>query len=155
MRRQRWFPSVVLAVSLFAINVLARLIAQIGFDDDQSAHNRATLVMFVLIALVLGGYAFVVSQGRRPSGWLPELAFGAVGGMLLTVLAGPLVTGDSPFGNGAGDFFAQIWLYSACAAVGTLLGYWIAVLLGRDYRSRSLAAYSQARITKPRRVVRR
>jgi len=39
--------------------------------------------------------------------------------------------------------------------VGTLLGYWIATMLGRDYRSKSLAAFARARTSKPRRVVRR
>ena len=108
MRRQRWFPGAVLAVGLFAINVVARLATRIGSDGDETAQNRASMVMFGLIALVLGGYAFVVSQRRQPGNWLPELGLGALGGMLLTVVLGPFVSGQTPFGNGAGDFFAQI-----------------------------------------------
>ncbi len=59
------------------------------------------------------------------------------------------------FANGSGDFFAQVWLYAGCAIAGTLIGYWIAVTLAKDFRSRSLQAYSRAKTTRPRRVVRR
>ncbi|MEU4425925.1 hypothetical protein AB0F81_35345 [Actinoplanes sp. NPDC024001] len=155
MREQRWFRITVLAVALFAINAVARLVVRIGFDDSDIAQNRATIVMFVLIALVLGVLTFIRSQQVRPSSWLPDIGFGALGGMLLTVLLGPFISGNGPFASGAGDFFAQIWLYSACAIVGTVLGYWVAVLLGRDYRSKSLKAFTAARATRPRRVVRR
>jgi hypothetical protein len=75
--------------------------------------------------------------------------------MLLTVLVGPFISGGQPFAGGAGDFFSQVWLYAGFAIVGTLLGYWLAVMLGRDYRSRSLKAFSETRAAKPRKVVRR
>ena len=155
MRQQRWFPIAALAVGLFAINVVARLVIRFGFDGDDAAQNRASLAMFALIGVVLAGWTFVAAQRRRPSQWLIDLAFGAVAGMLLTVLVGPFVSGGQPFSGGAGDFFAQIWLYGGFSIAGTLLGYWFAVMLARDYRSRSLAAFSAARQARPRRVVRR
>jgi Na+/melibiose symporter-like transporter len=156
MRQQRWFPFTALAVGLFAINVVARLIVRIGFDGNDTAQSRATLVMFGFIGLTLAVWTFLACQRRRPSEWLlPDLVVGAVAGMLLTVLAGPFVSGGYPFDGGAGSFFSQIWLYSGCAIVGTLLGYWVATMLGRDYRSRSLKAFTQARNAKPRKVVRR
>ncbi|GIF24558.1 Na+/melibiose symporter-like transporter [Actinoplanes tereljensis] len=154
--RQRWFSAAALAVGLFAINVAARLIIRFGFDGDDSAESRATIVMFGVIGLVLAIWTFLASQRKRPSEWLlPDLVVGAVGGLLLTVLVGPFLSGSQPFKNGAGDFFAQIWLYSGFAIVGTLLGYWIAMMLGRDYRSRSLKAFTQRNAAKPRKVVRR
>jgi hypothetical protein len=155
MRQQRWFRIAVLAVALFAINVVARLAIRIGSDEGDSAQGLASIVMFAVIAVVLGGLVFVRAQREKPGQWLPEVGFGALGGMILTVLLGPLVSGNGPFANGAGDFFAQIWLYSACAIAGALVGYWIAVMLGRDYRSKALKAYAEASKTRPRRVVRR
>ncbi|WIM95842.1 hypothetical protein ACTOB_007981 [Actinoplanes oblitus] len=155
MRQQRWFRSTVLAVVLFAINAVTRLVVRFGFDSSDAAQTRGSIVMFGLVALVLGGLAFTWSLRRRLTDWLPDLGFGAFGGMLLTVLAGPFLSGSRPLANGSGDFFAQIWLYAGCAIVGTLLGYWTAVLLGKDYRSRSLKAFSERRVVKPRRVVRR
>ena len=108
--------------------------------------------------MTLAVWTFVRLPARRPSEWLlPDLVFGAaVVGMLLTVLVGPFISGDQPFSGGAGDFFSQVWLYAGFAIVGTLLGYWIAMVFGRDYRSRSLKAFTRAaRTDKPRRVVRR
>jgi hypothetical protein len=153
--KQRWLPIAVLAVGLFAINVAARLIIRLGFDGDDSAESRVSIGMFAVVGLTLAVVTFLRAQHKRPSQWLPEIAAAAIGGMLLSVLVGPFISGDTPFEAGAGNFFSQVWLYGGFAIVGTLLGYWIATAVGRDYRSRSLAAYTQTRAAKPRRVVRR
>ncbi|GIE50008.1 hypothetical protein [Actinoplanes nipponensis] len=153
--RQRWVRIALLAAALFAINVIARVVSRIWFNDDDTAQNRVSLVMFAVIGIVLAVVTFVRAQRVPPSSWLPDLAAAAIGGMLLTILVGPFVSGDSPFAAGAGNFFSQVWLYGGFAIVGTLLGYWIATMLGRDYRSKSLAAFAKAKLTKPRRVVRR
>jgi hypothetical protein len=155
MRQQRWFPAAALAVGLFAINVATRLVIRLGFSGNQTAEDRASVIMFGLIGLALAVVTFLRSQRVPPSTWLWEIGFGALGAMLLTILVGPFISGDRPFAGGAGNFFSQIWLYAGFAIVGTLLGYWIATALGRDYRSRSLAAYVRGRAAKPRRVVRR
>ncbi|RSM67876.1 hypothetical protein DMB66_14675 [Actinoplanes sp. ATCC 53533] len=145
----------LLAAGLFAINVIARLVIRIGFNDNETAQNRVSIVMFAVIGVVLAIITFVRAQRVPPSSWLPELGAAAIGGMLLTILVGPFVSGDGPFSGGAGNFFSQVWLYGGFAIVGTLLGYWIATMLGRDYRSKSLAAFARAKTSKPRRVVRR
>ena len=153
--RQRWVQIALLGAALFAINVIARLVIRIGFHDDDTAQNRVSIVMFAVIGIVLAVVTFVRAHRVPPSSWLPELGVAAIAGMLLTILVGPFVSGDTPFEGGAGNFFSQVWLYGGFAIVGTLLGYWIATMLGRDYRSRSLAAFARAKTTKPRRVVRR
>jgi hypothetical protein len=153
--RQRWLPVVVLAAVLFVINVITRLVIRLGFNGNDTAESRATLFMFTVIGLVLAVVTFVRAQTVLPSGWLPEVAAGAITGMLLTIFLGPFVSGDVPFDGGAGNFFSQVWLYGGFAIVGTLLGYWIATALGRDYRSKSLKAFAQSKLNKPRRVVRR
>lgn len=154
MRQQRWFRIAALAVALFAINVVARLVIRLSSgSDDDSASGLASIAMFAVIALVLGVLTFIRSQRVKPSDWLPDIGFGALAGMALIVLVGPLVSGDSPFEGGAGNFFAQIWLFAGCAIAGTLIGYWVAVMLGRDYRSQALKAFTQARTARPRRVV--
>ncbi|MBM2622508.1 hypothetical protein JIG36_44105 [Actinoplanes sp. LDG1-06] len=156
MRQQRWFPIAALAVGLFAINVVARLVTRFAFDDNDAAETRTTIVMFALIGVVLAVYTFIVSHHRRPSEWLvPDWVLGVAGAMVLTLIAGPFVSGDQPFSGGSDHFFAQIALYAAFAGGGTLVGYWISVALGHDYRSRSLKAYSQTRQAKPRKIVRR
>jgi len=156
MRQQRWFPIAALAVGLFAINVVARLVTRFAFTDNDAAETRTTIVMFSVIGVVLAVYAFVASHNRPPLEWLvPDWVLGVGGAMLLTLLVGPFVSGDQPFGNGSDAFFAQFALYLAFAGGGTLVGYWISVAMARDYRSRSLKAFSEQRRAKPRRVVRR
>ncbi|WP_127497948.1 hypothetical protein [Actinoplanes solisilvae] len=156
MRQQRWFPIAALAIGLFAVNVVARLVTRFGFDGDDDAGGRITIIMFSLVGLVLAVYTFLVSQRRRPSEWLaPDLVFGVAGAMLLTLVAGPFISGDQPFSGGSEGFFSQIALYAGFAGAGVLVGYWIAVTLGRDYRSRALRAYTETRQAKPRKIVRR
>jgi hypothetical protein len=155
MRQQRWFPIAALAVGLFAINAVTRLVIRLWFNGSDTAESRASIVMFSLIGLAMALVTFLRAQQVAPSEWLPQLAGGAIGGMMLTILVGPFISGSAPFSGGAGNFFSQVWLYGGFAIVGTLLGYWTATALGRDYRSRSLKAFAQARATKPRRPVRR
>jgi hypothetical protein len=157
MRQQRWFPIVTLGLGLFAINAVARVVIRIFFNDDDTgtAQDRISIAMFAVVGIVLVGYVFLRSQRVAPGEWAPAVAGSALIGMLLTVLVGPFISGDSPFTDGAGSFFSQIWVYGGVAIVAVLLGYWIATMLGRDYRSRSLKAFAAARTSKPRRVVRR
>jgi hypothetical protein len=75
--------------------------------------------------------------------------------LVLTIFIGPFISGSQPFAAGAGAFFSQIWLYAGFTAGGVLLGYLLLTALGRDYRSQSLKRFAEAKLTKPRRVVRR
>lgn len=153
--RQRWLRIAELAAVLFAVNVVTRLVVRFGFDGRDAAETRASMVMFAIIALVLGTVTFLRSRAVLPGGWLPEITAAALIGMLLTILVGPFISGDTPFDSGAGNFFSQVWLYGGFAIVGTLLGYWIATALGVDYRSKVLKAMAQGNLGRPRRVVRR
>jgi Na+/melibiose symporter-like transporter len=156
MRQQRWFPIAALAVGLFAINVVTRLVIRLWFSGDSGAQSGASIIMFGLIGLTLAAWTYRVAQRRNPLDWIvPDLTLGALGGMLLTVLAGPFISGNQPFNDGAGDFFSQIWLYAGFAIVGTLIGYWTSMVLGRDYRSRSLKAFAERSAARPRKAVRR
>jgi hypothetical protein len=153
--RQRWLPFVAIALGLFAVNVVTRLIVRLGFNGNETAESRASLIMFALIGAVLAVVTFARSRNVPPSTWLPEIAVTAIIGLLLTVLVGPFVSGDLPFSGGPGNFFSQVWLYGGFAILGTLLGYWVATAMGVDYKSRSLKAFATAKLSKPRRVVRR
>src|SRR3954452_2908313 len=97
MRQQRWFPAAALAVGLFAINVASRLVIRLGFSGNQMAEDRASVIMFGLIGLALVVVTFLRSQRVPPSTWLWEIGFGALGGMLLTILVGPFLSGNQPF----------------------------------------------------------
>jgi hypothetical protein len=145
----------VLAGVLFAVNVIARLAIRLADGSDSPLAERASLGMFVVIGLILAVEAF--RRGRRePVGaWGADVGLAVLVAMLLTVLVGPFVSGSAPFADGAGEFFAQIWLYLAAAGAGTLLGYLLLTALGRDHRSETLRRYAESSRARPRRVVRR
>jgi hypothetical protein len=145
----------VLAAALFAVNVVTRLVVRVGFDGGDTAESRASLIMFLVLGIGLAAVTFLWSQRHPPARWLPDLTGAVLVAMLLTILVGPFVSGSGPFADGAGAFFSQVWLYSGFAIGGTLLGYWIATAFGLDYRSKSLKAFAESRLTRPRRVVRR
>lgn len=143
--KQRWVSIGVLAGALFAVNAVARLITRFAFEADDTAQNRASIAMFSVLGLILAVLAFRRCQRTPPTVWVADLGASALIGMLLTILVGPFISGQEPFGGGAGYFFSQVWLYAGFTIVGTLLGYWVATMLGRDYRSKGLAAYAEAK----------
>ncbi|MDG4822905.1 hypothetical protein O7635_13705 [Asanoa sp. WMMD1127] len=153
--RNRWLRIGALAGALFAINLVARGVANFAFDGDTDMQDRTSLVFFGVVALVLAAVAFRWGRDRPVGVLLADMAAAVLIACLATVLLGPAVFGANPVGGGAGEFFAQIWLYAGFSAAGFLLGYLLLVVLAKDYRSRQLAAYSKAKLSKPRRVVRR
>ncbi|SCG34081.1 hypothetical protein [Micromonospora halophytica] len=153
--RDRWRTIGVLAGALFAVNVVARVIIELGFDGNDTAADRVSLGMFVVLGLILA--AVVFAQGReRPAGsWGADVGAAVLIALALTVLVGPLLVGDNPFGGGAGLFFAQIWLYLLATGAGVAVGYLVLTALGLDHRSQQLKRYAEIKAARPRRVVRR
>lgn len=153
--RERWLPVGVLAAGMFGINVAARLVARLGFNGDEEAADRITLVMLVAVGLACLLAAAVWSK-RRPVGrWLADLSAAAGAGLLLAIFVGPFISGTTPFSSGAGEFFKQIWQWAGFGGAGAILGFMIVTALGLDYRSQSLKRFAEAKLAKPRRVVRR
>ncbi|MDR7280843.1 hypothetical protein [Catenuloplanes atrovinosus] len=148
--RNRWLPVGVLAGVLFLINVIARLISRFAFDDDPSAQDTVSTVMFLVIGVIIAVQAFRWGRARPLDSWSGDMVAIVTAAMLLTVLVGPFISGDSPFVNGAGAFFAQIWLYLGVTIGGAILGYLLLMALGWDYRSQSLKRYEENRLAAAR-----
>lgn len=151
----RWRAVGVLAGALFAVNVVARVIAKLGFDGDDTATDRVSFGMFLVVGLILAVVVFREGRTRPVGRWAADVAAAVAVALALTVLVGPLLVGDNPFGGGAGLFFAQIWLYLAAALAGVAVGYLVLTALGRDHRSQMLKRYAEIKAAKPRRIVRR
>ena len=153
--KERWLPVALLAAGLFGINVVARLVARLGFNGDLAAADRITLLMLLAVGVVALVTAAVWSKRRPVGDWLTDLTLANLVGLALAILVGPFISGTTPFANGAGEFFKQIWQWAGFAGGGAALGYMIVTALGLDYRSQSLKRFAEAKLSKPRRVVRR
>ncbi|MGB2571601.1 hypothetical protein ACPFP2_24585 [Micromonospora citrea] len=153
--RDRWRAIGVLAGALFAVNLVARVIIELGFDGNDTAADRVSLGMFVVLGLILAAVVFVQGRERPAGSWGADVGAAVLIALTLTVLVGPLLVGDDPFGGGAGLFFAQIWLYLLAAGAGVAVGYLVLTALGLDHRSQQLKRYAEIKAAKPRRVVRR
>jgi hypothetical protein len=153
--RKRWLPVGVLAVGLFAVNVVARLVSRLAYNGDSAAADRITLAMLGAVGVVSLVAAAVWSR-RQPVGrWSADLAVASLVGLLLAIFVGPLISGTTPFAAGAGEFFKQVWQWAGFSGVGAALGFMIMTALGRDYRSQSLKRFAEAKLARPRRVARR
>ena len=153
--RDRWLRIGVLAAGLFVINIIARAVSRFAYPDNGEAQDRVSLAMFAAIGLVFVVLAFRWGRQRHVGEVIGDLGGGAVIACALTILIGPLLFGGNPFAGGAGEFFAQIWLYAAFAVGGFVVGYLLLVALGKDYRSRQLARIAAIRAARPRKAVRR
>jgi len=153
--KERWLPIGVLAAALFVINVVARLVVRFGFDPGDAAIDMVTLFMLVGVGLVCLGIATVWGRTRPFGRWVADLSAAALGGLVLAIFVGPFISSTTPFSDGAGEFFKQVWQWAAFAGGGAMLGFLIVTAFGLDYRSQSLKRYAEAKLAKPRRVVRR
>lgn len=153
--RERWLRIGVLAGALFAINVAARLVARLAFDNDDDRQTTVGLLSMLVIGLTFAALAFIWGR-HRPLGILvADLAGAAVIGCALTIFVGPFISGEGPFSDGAGVFFGQIWQYAGFFGGGTLVGFLVLTALGMDYKSKHLKRIAQTGLAKPRRAVRR
>lgn len=153
---RRWLRIGVLAGTLFAINVIARLWSRLGYGDGTPDHLAAQerlswagwSVLVLVMAVAAGWWAT-----RRPQGEVAgELAGGAGLAGLLYVVVGPFVSEPPRYSGGIGGSIIDLSLYLGVAAAGAVIGLLLVTATGRDYRSMELRRY--ARSSRPRRAVR-
>jgi hypothetical protein len=153
--KERWFRIGSLAAVLFAINVVARLIVRLAYNNDDGKQTAVGLIAMIAIGAIYAVLAFVWGRQVSTGRWVADLGAAALIGCAFTVFVGPLISGKGPFSSGAGVFFAQIWQYGGFTIGGAFFGFLVAMAVGVDYRSRSLKRLEQSKLAKPRRVARR
>lgn len=153
--KERWLRIGILAGVVFALAVVGRLVVRLGSIDDPDTQSNLTWVTFGAIGLVLAVVA--IWWGRlRPMGVVvADLAGGAVAGGALNLSVGPFVSGTSPGEVGISATFEAAWQFAGFAGGGALIGLLLLIMVGKDYKSRSLKRFAEARLTKPHRPVRR
>ena len=151
--KDRWLPIGVLAGTLFAINIAARLVTRIGDFAKEDQQLRIGIISMIATGLILIG-ATVRWAVRYPLGRVVADLGAATGiACLLSVLIGPFVAGSKPFAGGLGFFVGQILLFALLSAAGIFFGFLGVVVVGKDYKSRGLKRYEQIYRAKPHRVV--
>ena len=156
--RSRLLRVGALAGTLFAINVVARVLARFAYGDGTPEHvaaqDRLTWLGWGAVALVMAVTAAWWAQ-RRPQGVVAgELAgAGAVAGLLFAV-GGPFISEPPRFEDGVGGAIIQFAVYLLVVGIGALVGMLVVIALGLDHKSRELKRYARSRSTRPRRALR-
>jgi predicted cobalt transporter CbtA len=153
--RERWLPVGLLAVGMFAINVLGRVVAKVWGDGDDDREIRVGLIALLAIGVVM--FVAAIRWVRRypmQRVWA-DLLTAAGAACAASVLIGPLLVGEQPFAEGAGLFFRQIWWYAGITLVSGCLGGLIVMSMGKDWKSQAWKRYADRVGAKPRKVVRR
>jgi hypothetical protein len=153
--KERWLPVGLLAVVLFAINVVGRVVAKIWADGNDDKEIRVGLIALAAVGVVVLGFtAWWVQRHPIPRVWA-DLAFAVGSACLASVLLGPLLVGDQPFAEGAGLFFRQIWWYLGISVAAAGLGMLAMMTLGKDWKSQAWKRYAEQATSRPKKVVRR
>ncbi len=151
--KARWLPVGLVALALFVVNVIARVVTvKGGYVTETEQLTIAAIAVGVVAVLLVG--ATVWWALRHPlSRLLADLGAATAVTTTLSVTLGPLIAGSSPFAGGLGLFVGQVLLFLGIAAVGVLIGFLGAVASGQDWRSQRLRRYEQAYRAKPHRTV--
>lgn len=152
--KNRWVRVGVLALTIFVINAVCRLITWKAGIVDESKQLTIAFIAVGAVAIVLAG-ASVWWAVRFPFTRLCADLGAAVGvGALLSLLVGPFAGGTTPFADGLGYFVGQILMFVGVAGAGVTLGFWGVVAFGKDWKSRGLRRYELNYRKRPHRTVR-
>ena len=153
--KQRWLRIGLLAGIVFALNVIGRLVVRLGSIEDVETQDRVSLFTLIAIAVAMATTAVVWGRQRPQGDVVGELAGAAVAGGVLSLFVGPFASDSTPVADGLNVFLAEAGIYAGFAGGGALVGLLLLIMLGKDYKSRSLARYAEEKLAKPRRPVRR
>jgi hypothetical protein len=141
------------AFGIFLINGACRLISLLTQpDDDPLATVRPvetatdTVIGIVGMLLVVAWLAAAAAfwAVRHPVGRVvADLGAATIAGTLLALLIAPFLGGSRPFEEGLETFVNEFLMFLGLGALGTILGFTAMVVLGKDWKTRGLAAYTE------------
>lgn len=154
MWSNRWVRVGAVALGFFLINGFSRLISLLTEPKQDpvlaathTASSTGSTVIAVIGALltvallaVAAGYWAVRYPVVRVVG---DLSLAILAGTLLATLVAPFFGKDTPFEAGAETFVVTFLQFLGLGALGLFLGFMAMVVLGKDWRSRGLAAYTE------------
>lgn len=155
MLGHRWTPALLVALALFAINVVGRVVVLLAGIDGADDMVLASLYSMIAMALVTGYAGFRWTRRYEMTRVVGEVGFAAVLGSLLATLVGPLTVGLNPMTGGTGILLRQLGVCFAICAVGAFVGVLLVLALGQDRKSRAWRYQVQRASARPRRVVKK
>jgi hypothetical protein len=161
MWRNRWVRVGAVALGFFLINATARFISYVTTPKDetptlstpQSSTDVVISVTGALSIVLLLAVAAAIWAVRYPVGrMVADLGLATVVGTLLALLVAPFVARNTPFDDGPEMFVLQFLQFLGIGGLGIFLGFVTMVVLGKDWKTRGLAAYAERYGRRPRRV---
>jgi hypothetical protein len=162
MWRNRWVRVGAVALGFFLINGAARFISWLTtpnkdetptFSTEQSSTDVVIAVVGALSIVLLLAVAASVWAVRYPAGrMVADLGLATVVGTLLALLVAPFLGQNKPFDEGLEMFVLQFLQFLGLGGLGIFLGFVTMVVLGKDWKTRGLAAYAERYGRRPRRV---
>ncbi|GAA0718666.1 hypothetical protein Drose_04980 [Dactylosporangium roseum] len=153
--KQRWLPAGLIAMGLFLVNVIARLVVRFAAESDDDKQVTIGLWALIAVGAVMIPVAFWYGRRHPMLRVIGDLGLAVVVACLLAVLIGPFVSGVAPFSNGVGLVFRQFFYFVGLSAIGAVFGLLALMTMGLDHRSQSWKRYIQRVGTNPRKGVRR
>ena len=160
MWQKRGVRILAIALGIFVINGLARLISRLTQPDKAatSAYETVyqadwTVIAVVGVACVIVLVAIFAALGSMTNPFSRvffDLGAASVIGTLLSLLIGPFIGGTGVFDDQLEGFVLQFLQFLLFCGIGIFLGHVAMIALGKDWKSRGLRRYEQAR--KPRRT---
>ncbi|BCJ37651.1 hypothetical protein Athai_51540 [Actinocatenispora thailandica] len=155
MLRHRWTPVVLVALALFVINVIGRVVVYAAGIDGDKQMFMASLYSMLAMALVAGYAGFRWTRRYEMVRVVGEVGFAIILGSLLTTMVSPLFVGLDPFSGGASIYLRQLGVCFVICAVGALVGSLIVLAMGQDRTGRAWKYQEQRLRAKPRRTAKR
>jgi hypothetical protein len=150
----RWVRVGLLSLGILLVNMASRFITWKFKIVDESQLTKLDAVLIGLLAvLVMGATAWWAVRYPFPR------VFGDVGlavllGVLLCLTVAPIAGGQHPFTESVGTLVAEFVLFTGIIAIFGFLAFGAVVMLGKDWKSRSLRRYQQNYAKRPHRTVR-
>ena len=160
MWRNRWVRVGAVALAFFLINGTARFISFLLLPDEiptfstpQSSSDRVISLVGALSIVVLLAVCAAIWAVRHPAGrMVADLGAATLAGTVLAMFVAPFMGGNTPFDDGVELFVLQFLQFLGLGALGIFLGFVTMVVLGKDWKTRGLAAYADRYGRRPHRV---
>lgn len=155
MLRHRTTPVLLVALALFVINVISRVILWATGVTSDVEMTEAGFYSMLAMVLVAGYAGFRWTRRYEMTRVVGEVGGAVVLGCLLAVLVSPLIVGLDPVSGGLGIVLRQLGLCFGICVIGAFVGLLIVLAMGQDRKSRAWKYQERRYGAKPRRAAKR